>query len=1098
MFIADLHIHSKYSRATSHDCEPEMLEYWARRKGIHLIGTGDFTHPAWRRELQEKLIPAGDGLYALRAVLSREASVAGPKISPQFIVSGEISSIYKKNGKVRKVHNLILLPSLDAAEAVSRRLETVGNLHSDGRPILGLDSRDLLEIVLERCPEAIFVPAHIWTPHFSLFGAYSGFDDIEECFGDLTRYIYALETGLSSDPPMNWRLSALDGFTLISNSDAHSPANLGRETNIFDTTLAYPNILQALKDRNANRFYGTLEFFPEEGKYHNDGHRSCKVCWQPKETKAAGGVCPVCGGRITVGVLHRVEDLADRPAGFVPATAKKFERLVPLPEVIAASVGFSASSKKVREQYEELLRLLGPELHILREASLPDIQSAAGPCIAEGIRRLREGNIEIEPGYDGEYGKIGILKREEIDRIAGQICLFTDRDDSRKKHFSPADKAAVGQKLSTVLSEVREENGPDISSATHPYGLNRQQWKAATADETVVAVVAGPGTGKTKTLIGRIAYLAEHRGVLPSQIAAVTFTNKAAREMRRRLAAHFGANSRLFDTMKIGTFHSLCLQVLAESNNAVRPVIIDEYQAVDLVGEIIRPLRLNVSPQDVLREISRRKNGVDSAAPGNASPIPDEVFEQYGLRLQQYGLMDFDDVLLAALQTETKSPAAFPYLLVDEFQDINEIQYRLIRQWSRQSNGVFVIGDPDQSIYGFRGSSSRCFERLAADYPGLRIVRLTRNYRSTPEIVAGALAAIAPNWRGVEREPLASQRKSGEKIRLAAAADIFSEATYITREINRLIGGMDMLDAHSLPGPGLQAKPASGLDRGFNDIAVLYRTNRQAAALEKSLRLAGIPHIVVGREDFLAEPPVREALAFFKFLLNPADLPALRLSLKSESQYTIESRQQILDLYAGVDKTLPALQKILQSVPPAPGAIFPLSFSAKLDQYSNLLHDAPLRSLTTWINDRGLGDQRCLDLLLNTAVMYENMADFVQNVLLGRDSDVVRSCGQEYAPQAVSLLTIHAAKGLEFPVVFVCGVNEGVIPLRSQRSVIDLEEERRLFYVAMTRAKDELSLVTSGVPSPFLSDIPARQFVREQFLPAAGISRYKQETLFGC
>jgi PHP family Zn ribbon phosphoesterase len=265
MFIADLHIHSKYSRATSRDCEPVMLEFWAKRKGIHLLGTGDFTHPAWRRELQEKLVPAVEGLYSLRGDLRRNTAVAGPAISPQFIVSGEISSIYKKNGKVRKVHNLILLPSLEAAESVSRRLEVVGNLHSDGRPILGLDSRDLLEIVLERCPEAIFVPAHIWTPHFSLFGAYSGFDDIEECFGDLTRYIYALETGLSSDPPMNWRLSGLDRFTLISNSDAHSPANLGRETNIFDTTLAYPNILQALKDRNANRFCGTLEFFPRKG-----------------------------------------------------------------------------------------------------------------------------------------------------------------------------------------------------------------------------------------------------------------------------------------------------------------------------------------------------------------------------------------------------------------------------------------------------------------------------------------------------------------------------------------------------------------------------------------------------------------------------------------------------------------------------------------------------------------------------------------------------------------------------------------------------------------------------------------------------------------
>lgn len=1101
MFIADLHIHSKYSRATSRDCEPEMLEYWAKRKGIHLIGTGDFTHPAWRSELQEKLVPAGEGLYSLRGDLCRKAAVAGSAISPQFIVSGEISSIYKKNGKVRKVHNLILLPSLEAAESVSRRLEAVGNLHSDGRPILGLDSRDLLEIVLERCPEAIFVPAHIWTPHFSLFGAYSGFDDIEECFGDLTRYIYALETGLSSDPPMNWRLSGLDRFTLISNSDAHSSANLGRESNVFDTALAYPDILRALKDRAADRFCGTLEFFPEEGKYHNDGHRACKVCWQPRETKAAGGVCPVCGGRITVGVLHRVEELADRPEGFIPAAAQKFERLVPLPEVIAASIGFSAASKKVGAQYEELLRTLGPELHILREVSLPDIQAAAGPCIAEGIRRLREGNVNIAPGYDGEYGKISILDREEIARIAGQTCLFTDQADKQAQSPASIDNLAgkrdIGPNRATAKTESRRESASTAPATTHPYGLNQKQWEAVTADDTAVAVIAGPGTGKTKTLIARIAYLVECCGAVPGQIAAVTFTNKAAREMRHRLAGHFGAKNRLVDAMRIGTFHSLCLQALAERNSAIRPAIIDEYQAVDIMTEILRPLRLNISPREVLREISRIKNDAEPVAQSDTTSIPDAVFETYSQQLQQYGLMDFDDVLLTALQTENEpSAAAFTYLLVDEFQDINEIQYRLIRQWSRNSRGVFIIGDPNQSIYGFRGSGSQFFDRFAADHSGAKTIRLTQNYRSTPEIVAGALAAIAPNSGNLKQEVLAAQRQPGKKIRLAEVPDKFSEAAYIAREINRLVGGVDMLDAHALSAPDKQARTAAGPNRGFQDIAVLYRTNRQAASLEKSLSQAGIPHIVVGREDFLAEPPVREALTFFKLLLNPADLAALRISLKSDSQYTDEARVRILELYAGVAKTLPALQTILQSAPAPSGAGSSLSFPAKLEKYSCRWGDPPVRILTEWMNDHGLGGQRCLDLLLNTAVMYENMADFLQNVLLGRDSDVVRSGGNRYSTEAVSLLTIHAAKGLEFPVVFVCGVNDGVIPLRNQRSVTDMEEERRLFYVAMTRAQDELSLVTSSVPSPFLGDIPAGNIERERFVPATGTS-YKQEALFG-
>jgi uncharacterized protein (TIGR00375 family) len=413
MFIADFHIHSKYSRATSRECVPEMLEMWARRKGIDVIGTGDFTHPAWREELKEKLVPSGEGLYVLKSDSRIEDKVAGADLKPQFIVSGEISSIYKKNGRVRKVHNLILLPGLEHAESISRKLEAIGNLHSDGRPILGLDSRDLLEIVLDMCPEAIFIPAHIWTPHFSLYGTYSGFDDIKECFEDLTGCIYALETGLSSDPPMNWRLSALDEFTLISNSDAHSPINLAREANIFDTGLSYPCILQALKKRSTKEFYGTIEFFPEEGKYYYDGHRACKVCWKPSDTKAAAGICPVCGGRITVGVLHRVEALADREEGFIPPEAKHFESLIPLHEVIASSMSFTAASGKVKEKYNNLIGSLGPELFILRKAPLSDIELAAGPCIAEGIRRLRCGKVEIQPGFDGEYGKVKIMDKKE-------------------------------------------------------------------------------------------------------------------------------------------------------------------------------------------------------------------------------------------------------------------------------------------------------------------------------------------------------------------------------------------------------------------------------------------------------------------------------------------------------------------------------------------------------------------------------------------------------------------------------------------------------------------------------------------------------------
>ena len=406
-YIGDLHIHSRYSRATSKDCTPEHLDLWARRKGIHIVGTGDFTHPAWREELKEKLEPAEDGLYVLKdGYRIKEDPVPGGKI-PRFVVTGEISSIYKKNGKTRKVHSLILLPGLEDAERISARLEQIGNIHSDGRPILGLDCRDLLEIVLELCPRAVYVPAHIWTPHFSMFGAFSGFDTVEECFEDLTSYIHAVETGLSSDPPMNWRVSALDRFQLISNSDAHSPAKLGREANLFDIPLSYEGLYRAIQ--TGEGLGGTIEFFPEEGKYHMDGHRKCGLCLTPSETVKYNGKCPVCGRKITIGVSHRIGELADRPEGYVKPGAKPFESLVPLPEVIGASVGRGAAGVKVQREYRRLLAELGPEFEILRNIPPGDIRRAAGDRMAEGIQRLRNGQVECVPGFDGEYGVIRLF-----------------------------------------------------------------------------------------------------------------------------------------------------------------------------------------------------------------------------------------------------------------------------------------------------------------------------------------------------------------------------------------------------------------------------------------------------------------------------------------------------------------------------------------------------------------------------------------------------------------------------------------------------------------------------------------------------------------
>ena len=421
-FIADLHIHSHYSRATSRDMSPEGIGKWAQLKGITVIATGDFTHPQWLKELTEKLDPVGNGLFTLKKEYRADDVPGSCKADVYFILSAEISCIYSKNGKTRKVHSVILSPDIAAAARLNLALSKIGNLNADGRPILGLDAKELLKITLDASPDALFIPAHAWTPHFSVFGAASGFDSLEECFEELTPHIYAIETGLSSDPLMNWRLSALDGITLVSNSDAHSAAKIGREANQFDRSISYNDIIDAIKTRNG--FLGTIEFFPEEGKYHYDGHRDCGVSLSPKETIHHDYLCPVCGRKLTVGVMHRVEKLADREEGFRLSGAPTYCSIIPLPEIIAEGLKVGVNTKKVNALYLPLLEKLGNEFHILMDAPLEDIERAGTPLIREAVSRMRAGNVHIAPGYDGEYGKVKIFEEVERKEIKGQMKLL--------------------------------------------------------------------------------------------------------------------------------------------------------------------------------------------------------------------------------------------------------------------------------------------------------------------------------------------------------------------------------------------------------------------------------------------------------------------------------------------------------------------------------------------------------------------------------------------------------------------------------------------------------------------------------------------------
>lgn len=416
--VADIEIHSKHSRAVSPQMTPENIGRFAAIKGIDIVGTGDFTHPLWITELKAKLEPAEPGLFRLRS------SAADPKKPVKFMLTGEVSCIYSEKGRLRKVHHLLFAPDFQVAEKINARLSTLGNLRSDGRPILGMNSRTLLRIVKDASPDAYLIPAHVWTPHFGIFGSKSGFDSLEECFGEETRHLIAIETGLSSDPAMNWRLSFLDRIAIISSSDAHSPPNIGREATLFDLmSLDYFALFDALKVRDPGRFIGTIEFFPEEGMYHFDGHRACGVSFSPKESKRHKNLCPKCGRPLTIGVMNRVEELADRPEGFTPPDPIPFTRLVGLEKIIADVFGVGRFSKKVEREYFRLIDTFGNELEILLNVPRPALEAKTLPEIAEGIIRVREGRVKIEPGYDGRYGKIKIFESNEPE-VPAQSSLF--------------------------------------------------------------------------------------------------------------------------------------------------------------------------------------------------------------------------------------------------------------------------------------------------------------------------------------------------------------------------------------------------------------------------------------------------------------------------------------------------------------------------------------------------------------------------------------------------------------------------------------------------------------------------------------------------
>ncbi len=1069
MFHADLHVHSRYSRACSKNCDPAALAWWAVRKGVTVVGTGDFTHPAWAAELAGSLEPAEPGLFRLRPGLQAELARTSPgSCDPQvrFLLSAEISTIYRRDEMTRKVHHLLYAPTFEAAGQISASLAKIGNLASDGRPILGLDSRHLLEITLSAGPGCYLVPAHIWTPWFAVLGSRSGFDSISACYLDLAEHVFAVETGLSSDPPMNWMCSALDGYRLVSNSDAHSPPMIGREATTFGTELDYFAMAAAL--RTGTGLAGTVNFHPEGGRYHLDGHRKCGIRFEPAQSSAHGGICPVCGRPLTIGVLHRVSELADRPPGYQPAGAAPAGHLVSLPEVVSEIQGSGPHSKKVTAEVDRLVAALGPELHILLAADPADISRAGGSLLGEAVTRLRRGDVIKEAGYDGEYGVIRLLRPGEL---AGLAALFdlpaavpaaavpaaagghrdgpaaadgpaagTESDEAPGRRATASPAAAVPgadqpERSRAGLAGPGPAGVADMAASPLLAGLDPEQRAAAEAAGPLM-IIAGPGTGKTRTLTHRIA--AEVTGGLPpAACLALTFTRRAAQEMRERLAALI---PRQAGQLTVTTFHGLGLLILRE-HAALAGLAADFAVADDRV-------RLAVAAELTGSDRAGRRLLASAAA----SP---ERHAEFARALAERGLVDVDGLVELPLALLRDHPAVAASLAarwlrvsVDEYQDTDASQYGLLRLLATDGSGLTVIGDPDQAIYRFRGADVGFFLRFAADYPGAATVQLTRNYRSDPAIVAGALQAIAPATLVPGRCRTAAGRSPAPARAGTPAAGITfqecpseqAEAAWIAATIDRLLGGSSF---HSLDTGRADGYGAAGL--GLADIAVLYRTDAQAGQIGQALTRAGFGFQKRTHDLLLRRTAVPEIVREMR-LADPAAAGP-----------------------AGAGEAGP--------VAPRPaGAGEAGSVTARLA--------AAARRLSGRAPGEASGP-RAVDTLAGAEVLAplarrcgDDLERFFTEIALGAEADAL-----DPRADAVTLLTLHAAKGLEFGVVFVAGCERGLLPLSLPGTDgTDLGEERRLLFVGMTRARTHLYLtcaaerrrhgrVSATGPSPFLAAI---------------------------
>lgn len=1039
-FFADLHIHSRFSRATSRALDVRQLALWAARKGISVVGTGDITHPGWLTEIKGDLVEAEEGLFRLRADLEKDVLALLPPScsrSSRFMLTGEVSCIYKKGGKTRKLHHLILLPDFAAAVSLGERLDRIGNITSDGRPILGLDSRDLLEIVLETDERAFFIPAHIWTPWFSLFGSKSGFDSLEECFEDLSNHIHALETGLSSDPPMNRLISGLDRYVLVSNSDAHSASKLGREANIFETELGYTPMIRAMTDGNG--FAGTIEFYPEEGKYHMDGHRKCKVRMLPRETLENNGLCPVCNAPVTVGVLSRVEELADRRQA---SLRHPFHSLIPLTEVLGELLACGPGTKKVAAAYDALIAGLGPELDILTKTPHSRIEAAGGGLLAAAIMRMRENRVIRSGGYDGEYGVISLFEPFEIAELTGQTGLFEMQGKSlpaESAGASPRKRPARGSSSGRLETrEVKRAGDPILEM------LNPEQKEAVQYAGGHLLISAGPGTGKTLTLTHRIAYVVREGLTAPENVLALTFTNKAASEMGERierLLGKEGARARI----RVSTFHRFCLDTLREKGPLIN--VVEDFRVcpeTDTEMIALRAAEQEGMPGTRLRGFLASLPRLKRAEILGSALEPQDMERSRWLKayqeiLRSLSMLDLDDLQVETARLFRDHPEVcramgkrFPLVFVDEYQDTDPVQAYLLRRMATDGGcTITAIGDPDQAIYGFRGAEVEHFFTFATEFPGAAEINLSRNYRSTRTILKGAAALLGKPF------PLSGGIGEGEPIRMGPCATHREEAEMVVEQIDKLLGGTSLFSMDS----GRVSSWEKQAGFGFGDIAVLFRLNAQAEAFEEAFVRAGIPFARSGEKPLIAREPANIIHRYLLALSNP------------QNRYFREAYFSLIGEGEKKGEQNLAACSVALRVP-------------DIVDTAASLHG---------LEAHGIEAPKPLQRLRALSSFFEgDLPSFLDTLDLDRGID-----HQTLEGDRVALMSFHAAKGLEWPVVFLAGIEDGIIPLELFRDA-DEGEELRLLYVALTRAAKRSFISWSGrrTINGRTLELPASRFLK--------------------